>query len=99
MEFAHSAGRANRGREGRHRARRRREHRAVDALLLNRDGRIGATAAQRRPCVEIDARFLATTLTLRRFIPIFKEKSRLIVLPNYGCLESLSGQSSMPTGL
>ena len=29
----------------------------------------------------------------------FKEKSRLIFLPNYGCLESLSGQSSMPTGL
>ena len=41
----------------------------------------------------------ATALTLRRFIPIFKEKSRLIFLPNYGCLESLSGQSSMPTGL
>jgi hypothetical protein len=34
-----------------------------------------------------------------QFIPIFKEKSRLIFLPNYGCLESLSGQSSMPTGL
>ena len=29
----------------------------------------------------------------------FKEKSRLIFLPNYGCLESLSGQSRMPTGL
>jgi hypothetical protein len=29
----------------------------------------------------------------------FKEKSRLIFLPNYGCLESLSGQSSMPIGL
>ena len=29
----------------------------------------------------------------------FKEKSRLIFLPNYGCLESLSGQSSMPSGL
>ncbi len=29
----------------------------------------------------------------------FKEKSRLIFLSNYGCLESLSGQSSKPTGL
>ena len=60
---------------------------------------LSKTAAQRKPGVEIDARFLATALTLGRFIPIFKEKSRLILLPNYGCLESLSGQSSMPTGL
>jgi hypothetical protein len=36
---------------------------------------------------------------LARTKMVLKEKSRLIFLPNYGSLESLSGQSSMPMGL
>jgi len=35
-------------------------------------------------------------LRCRRFIPSFTEKSCLILLPTYGCLESSSGQSGMP---
>jgi len=39
---------------------------------------------------------LVQQAALLQIVPGFKEKSCLILLPTYGCLESLSGQSGRP---
>src|SRR2546430_11897125 len=61
-------------------------------MILLRRGDIGGVGAVSRRLIPTDKRSSLQTL---RFIPSVKEKSCLILLPTYGCLESLSGQSGM----